>query len=64
MMKGLYQKFKVTDTNSGKEVEEKSFTLIPSKDPHAIKALETYANSVKQENPVLAKEILDWINGC
>jgi len=56
--KGLYSKYKIAKTN-GKPIDPgaKYFVLRYDKDPHAKKAMEAYANSVSDENYILAMEI-------
>jgi len=58
----LHNKFLVTRTD-GKEIppEAQMFVLRYDKDIHAQRALRTYANSVKEENPILAKQLLSQL---
>ena len=57
-MEGIYGKYKIEKTN-GKPLDDnaKYFVLRYDKDPHAIKAMEAYANSISEENYTLAMEI-------
>lgn len=60
---GYEKKFIITKT-SGKPVDPKAdyFVLRLDKDPHALKALSTYANSVATDNLELAKDLNDKLN--
>lgn len=59
--RGLYGKYIIfkADGSEG-DPEAKYFVLRVDTDKHARKALLAYANSVKQENPVLAKDIIKY----
>lgn len=54
---GYYNKFEVF--KNGERVQERCFTLQPDNDPHALHAILTYADSVEDENPELAKDLRD-----
>lgn len=56
---GLYPKYKLINTNTGKEAEGEYFVLKPSSDFAARKALITYAEHTK--DALLASDIRDWI---
>jgi len=60
--KGYYEKFTVIRNDTGEEVKEFRFTLIPSHDPHAGTALRAYADAVEGENPTLAKELRERLD--
>lgn len=55
--KGYYEKFTVIRNDTGEEVTEPRFTLIPSHDEHAKAALLAYADSCESENPGLAADL-------
>jgi hypothetical protein len=57
---GLWQKYNVIDRFSGDMVNEPTFTIKVNSDPHAEAALLAYARSVQNENPQLAREIMDY----
>ena len=60
---GLYQKYQVARTDS-KPLEPGSefFVLRVDSDPHARVALDFYARSVNEDNPVLCDQILDGLD--
>lgn len=55
--RGYYKKFTVIRNDTGEEVTEDTFTLIPAHDEHAIPALEAYAAACEADNPDLARDI-------
>jgi hypothetical protein len=60
--RGIYNKFHVTRTDGKSEPGEKHhgctyFVLDIDHDPHAIPALEAYANSCASEYPLLALDV-------
>lgn len=57
---GLYNKYIVTKAD-GSPVEGPTFTLRPY-DPHAKRALVTYARSVEKENPQLSEDLLKMVS--
>lgn len=52
-----FQKFLVIDKRTDKLVNVPTFTLIPSRDPHARVALRAYADSIEREAPKLADDL-------
>jgi len=56
---GLRQKYNITKT-SGEPIDDGAvyFVLRVDEDPHARKALRAYAESVEDENDVLASDLL------
>ncbi|HDR3524335.1 hypothetical protein ACTFSJ_27585 [Bacillus cereus group sp. MYBK12-2] len=56
---GLYNKYKVTHTDSGKQLEGQCFVLRPDRDPAAVEALKAYAKTT--ENKQLAEGIEYWL---
>jgi hypothetical protein len=56
-LRGFYDKFQVIRRETGEEVTQATFTLIPERDPHALAALEAYAASCEGENPDLAADL-------
>lgn len=60
---GYYSKFEVVRKSTGEEVEHKTFTLIPSRDPTARIALETYAAATEEldDNEELANDLREWL---
>lgn len=61
-MKGLYKKYQVSKTD-GSPMDPNSdyFVLRADKDPHARKVLRVYAESIKDENPILSKDIFEML---
>ena len=59
---GLYSKYTITKNSTGEEIQD-AFVLKPLTDKHARKALRTYANSVRSENPDLARDLDAWLIG-
>jgi hypothetical protein len=52
-----YNKFLVVRRETGEEVTEPTFTLIPSHDKHAKVALLAYADACEDDNPALANDL-------
>jgi hypothetical protein len=63
MSKGLYKKYTVIKEKDGEVVSDETFVLKPASDNHAIVALVVYSLSVRNENPELADDLIDWIEG-
>lgn len=62
-MKGLYKKYIVKRADgSPTDPDAKYFVLRIDTDPHARVALEVYAALVREDNPVLAVDILLWLD--
>lgn len=63
MSEGLYGKYIITKT-SGEPVEPQAqyFVLRIDTDQHARKALIAYARSVGMENPLLAGDLIKWLD--
>jgi hypothetical protein len=59
--RGYYSKFIVTRRDTGEEVGEATFTLIPEHDEHAVVALKAYATSCAAKNPELARDLRDLL---
>lgn len=59
--RGYYEKFKVIRNDTGEEVTDFRFVLIPSHDKHAAAALESYARSCESENPGLARDLRELL---
>lgn len=59
---GLYPKYTIIKNSTGKEVED-AFVLKPGTDKHARAALRAYANSIRRENPDLARDLDAWLIG-
>lgn len=61
---GIYDKYSVYRTDGkSHDPEDKFFVLNYGKCPHAEKAILTFADSVRFENPKLAKDIYDHVYG-
>lgn len=58
---GLYAKYTIINNETGIEVDE-CFVLKPRKDYHALGALHFYADSVRDDNPQLADELMAWLD--
>jgi hypothetical protein len=56
-LRGFYDKFQVIRRETGKEITDATFTLIPARDVHAAPALRAYADSCEIENPALAEDL-------
>jgi hypothetical protein len=62
---GYYEKFKIVRNDTGEEITEFRFVLIPgppSNDPHARVALRAYADSCDSENSALARELRERLD--
>ncbi len=61
---GGYEKKYIIQKTSGKliDLDANYFVLRLDKDPHALKALETYQQSVIEDNPELANDLISVIN--
>jgi hypothetical protein len=60
---GYHQKYIISKTNGNPvDPEAEYFLLRFDKDPHALKALYAYANSVKEDNPQLACDLGEKID--
>lgn len=59
--KGLYNKYKIINRETGKEVEGQYFVLKPEKDPAARAALEAYASATNNEQ--LEQDIYALLHG-
>lgn len=61
-MKGLYQKYSISRTD-GSPMDPNSdyFVLRVDKDSHARKALRVYAENIKDENPILSRDIFKML---
>jgi hypothetical protein len=63
--KGYYEKFRVIRNETGEEITNFRFVLIPglpSNDRHARVALRAYADSCEPENPGLARELRERLD--
>jgi|GEM_PF-5951228 len=62
--KGLYGKYYIQHAD-GTPVDKKAayFVLRLDTDPHARKAVERYATSIFDENPLLANSLMEWVKG-
>ncbi len=60
--KGYYEKYTVIRNDTGEEVKDFRFTLIPSHDLYAGLALRVYAAAVEKHNPTLAKELRERLD--
>jgi hypothetical protein len=58
--KGLYGKYTIWNNDTGREVHGGYFVLKLT-DPHARKAVETYAESCKEDNPELSADLMAWL---
>lgn len=58
--KGLYNKYQITNRDTGKEAEGDYFVLKPTNDPAARAALMAYAEAT--DNEQLAAEISVWVS--
>lgn len=58
-MSKLYHKYEVVEAETGDKLHNPAscFVLVPRKDRHAKVALAAYAESVKQDDPELAKDM-------
>lgn len=56
-------RYRVQKTNdpTGKHDDCRYFVLDPEHDPAALLALQLYAAAVANDNPALARDLLDWI---
>jgi len=59
MPKGLYKKYLVYKADTGEEVKEDCFVLIPAKDEAARKALLAYATAT--EDKTLGEDLMKWL---
>lgn len=57
---GLYPKYRITNVQTGQEVEG-AFVLKPETDKHARIALAAYAESARGENNALARDLIAWL---
>jgi len=57
--KGLYNKYRVINRETGQEAEGEYFVLKPVKDPAARAALEAYAEATNNEN--LRVDLFAWL---
>lgn len=56
--RGFYHKYRTIRRSNGEELDpETTFTLVPSRDPHAKPAIEAYIASVEKDNPELAEDL-------
>lgn len=54
----FHHKYKTLRRDTGEELDpDTTFTLVPERDPHAVKAIAAYADSVEHELPQLAQEL-------
>lgn len=62
--KGYHKRFDVTRASTGEVVDERTFTLIPSRDPAARVALEAYARAAKEfdGNDDLYDDVDEWLS--
>ena len=60
-MKGLYGKYMVINLEKWVIEEPPIFVLKPRHDPHARKAMLTYAESCESDNPELAHDIRELV---
>lgn len=58
---GLYSKYYVVNRETHREVDN-CFVLRPATDPAAMIAMAVYAGAVKDSNPELFQNIMDWLN--
>ena len=59
--KGLYKKYIIQKSDGSKiDPDAKYFVLRVDTDKHAKKALLAYVNSVKEENPKLARDMIKY----
>ena len=62
-MRGLYKKHIVTRADgSPTDPDAQYFVLRIDTDPHARAALRTYVALVREDNPVLAVDLLLWLD--
>lgn len=61
--RGYHKRFRVIREETGEEVEERTFTLIPSRDPLAAVALAAYAEAAREVdgNEDLHQDITEWL---
>jgi hypothetical protein len=62
--RGYYKKFTVVREDTGEEVVEDTFTLIPAHDDWAIPALLAYADACEAEAPQLAADLRQLAAGA
>jgi hypothetical protein len=55
----IWERFNVVDRLNDELVYERTFVLMPDRDPHAMNALMAYAESIKNDNPSVATQIWD-----
>lgn len=60
--RGYYSKFTVIRRETGEEVTDATFTLIPASDPHARVALAAYAEACEEDNPGLARDLRELLS--
>jgi hypothetical protein len=58
-----YRKFRVIRVETGEEVPEDTFTLIPAHDEYAAVALRAYADVCESDNPALAVDLRRLADG-
>lgn len=58
--KGLYNKYKIINQETGQEATSECFVLKPAKDPAARAALSAYAKAT--DNQQLAADIIFWVS--
>jgi hypothetical protein len=58
-MNGLFDKYTVINNVTNEVIKERTFTLVPSRDPAAVAALRTYA---QYANKVLANDLNQWLD--
>jgi hypothetical protein len=56
-MEGLRRKFRVFDHDTGDEIRDVTFTLVPGRDDWACSALLAYAKACEMDNPELAFDL-------
>jgi hypothetical protein len=59
---GLYQKYTIIDNRTGAVIGDRTFTLNLDTDPDAAVALNAYAEAIRDKNPALYSDLLDWLD--
>lgn len=60
--RGFYPKYRTIRRDTGEELDPSTtFTLVPSRDPHAVVALRAYVESIESENQTLACDLREQL---
>jgi hypothetical protein len=59
--RGYYEKYYVRNNETGEQITEFRFVLIPGRDEYAADALAAYADAVENDNPTLANDLREHL---